>query len=98
MSNPLTAIARAVRKSAEIVSYYANEGIDLERVEKSVSDQRMNICKSCEIDGKKGLIMPLYNCRECGCFMHLKTTLLYDPVESGRQGEKVKTVCPLGKW
>jgi len=98
IKNPITAIAAAIKKSADIASYYATEGIDLQRVDDELSAQRMQICKSCKIDGKTGLIMPFYQCRVCKCFMHFKTTLLFDPVESGKQGEKVKTVCPLGKW
>lgn len=45
-----------------------------------VSDKRMSICISCD------RIIPIVNqCKECGCFMGLKTKL-----ESAK--------CPIGKW
>jgi hypothetical protein len=41
---------------------------------------RLDICNSCPRLNKR-----LMKCRECGCFMNLKTTLS-------------KAKCPLGKW
>ena len=101
--NPFASIRSAVKRAAEIVSYYANEGIDLETVPKEQSKNRMEICRACTIpqpDGTeiKGLIYPTLNCRSCGCFMLIKTRLLFDPIESGAKGEKTLTHCPLGKW
>lgn len=101
--NPIASIRNAVKRAGEILSYYASEGIDLETVPKEESKNRMDICKACEIqqpDGTilQGLIRPTLNCRECGCFMVIKTKLLFDPIESGAKGEKTKTHCPLGKW
>ena len=32
------------------------------------------------------------------CFVDIKAPLLYDPVESQKMGEKVKTACPQGYW
>jgi len=49
-------------------------------IDKSVSDQRMSICLACE-----HLIKLTNQCKECGCFMNLKTKL---------QNAK----CPIGKW
>ena len=43
-------------------------------------DARMAICNSCP-----SLIHITSQCRECGCFMKLKTKL-------------AAAVCPLGKW
>jgi hypothetical protein len=59
--------------------------IDLFNPEKPRSDQetidaRLAICNTCPQLNKK-----LQQCRKCGCFMKLKTTL-----------QQAK--CPLGKW
>ena len=59
--------------------------IDLFNPEKPRSDQetideRLAICNTCPQLNKK-----LMQCRKCGCFMKLKTTL-----------QQAK--CPLGKW
>ena len=43
-------------------------------------DRRFNICKECD-----RLFKPTRTCKECGCFMAMKTWL--------RLAE-----CPLGKW
>lgn len=45
-----------------------------------VVDKRMIICNSCP-----QLIPITTNCKECGCFMNIKTKLL-------------TATCPLGKW
>lgn len=37
-------------------------------------------------------------CDVCGCIMWIKAKLLNDPVETAKQGETIKTDCPLGKW
>ena len=39
------------------------------RSEKSLADQRMDICKQCPFFSKK------QTCKKCGCIMRLKTTL-----------------------
>lgn len=44
------------------------------------SNHRLEICKSCP-----ELIKSVNQCKQCGCFMQLKTKL-----ESAK--------CPLGKW
>lgn len=44
------------------------------------SNSRLDICKSCP-----ELITVVNQCKQCGCFMNIKTKL-----ESAR--------CPLGKW
>jgi len=50
----------------------------MERSEKELVQQRMDICKTCPwFNGRR--------CRQCGCFMALKTTL--------RQAK-----CPIDKW
>jgi hypothetical protein len=45
-----------------------------------VSNARMDICKTCP-----RLVPIVHQCRECGCFMAVKTQL-----ESAK--------CPLGRW
>jgi hypothetical protein len=41
---------------------------------------RQDICRDCN-----SLIKPIWTCKECGCFMKIKTRL-------------DMSVCPLGKW
>lgn len=48
--------------------------------EDELSDARMEICNDCD-----RLIDLTKQCRECGCFMVLKTKL-------------INASCPLGKW
>ena len=50
------------------------------RSDKDLIDSRLAICNECPWLHKK-----LMKCRQCGCFMKLKTTL--------KQAE-----CPIGKW
>lgn len=50
------------------------------RANEDLSNFRMDICVQCD-----RLITLTKQCRECGCFMNMKTKLL---------GAK----CPLGKW
>ena len=50
------------------------------RSDKDLIEYRLEICNSCEWFNKR-----LQKCRQCGCFMHLKTTL--------RQAS-----CPKDKW
>ena len=45
----------------------------------SRSEQRMAVCKQCPE------LRALNNCRQCGCFMDIKTRIY-------------SAVCPLGKW
>jgi hypothetical protein len=47
---------------------------------KEVQDERFAICTECE-----HFISESSRCKECGCFMNLKTTLL-------------GATCPIGKW
>jgi hypothetical protein len=50
------------------------------KAESTVKENRMSICLSCP-----DLIKLTNQCKRCGCFMELKTTL-----------EQSK--CPIGKW
>jgi len=51
-----------------------------EKASESLSSERFSICKACP-----ELITPINQCKKCGCFMNLKTSL------------KIAK-CPLGKW
>lgn len=48
--------------------------------DKETRDKRYDICKECD-----RLFKPTRTCKECGCFMGLKTWLK-------------TSECPLGKW
>lgn len=48
--------------------------------DRDARDARLSVCKSCD-----RLFKPTMSCRECGCFMALKTWL-------------TDATCPLGKW
>ena len=50
------------------------------KVHKDVKKYRYDTCKGCEAFNKL-----TRSCKECGCFMALKTTL-------------ANAYCPLGKW
>lgn len=41
-----------------------------EYVDKQISEERLDICKSCPF-----LVKATSQCQKCGCFMHLKTKL-----------------------
>jgi hypothetical protein len=53
---------------------------ETEYVDAAVSTKRFSICESCP-----ELINPTKQCKQCGCFMVLKTKL-------------AKAECPLHKW
>lgn len=48
--------------------------------DEDIAQKRINICEVCP-----QLLKVTYQCKECGCFMKLKTKLK-------------EAVCPLGKW
>lgn len=52
---------------------------DTPEVEPEVKASRLSICESCP------KLLPTKQCKECGCFMPVKTGLLY-------------ASCPLQKW
>jgi hypothetical protein len=49
-------------------------------IDQKIADQRFSICLECP-----RLIKKTKQCRECGCFMELKTKLY-------------NAYCPIGKW
>lgn len=51
-----------------------------EYVEESVAKERFDICKSCP-----ELIKLTSQCKKCGCFMKIKTTMAH-------------ATCPINKW
>lgn len=72
------------RRSAELKAGASVKPTDLLNRENYISDEavskRMSICLECP-----RLVKLTHQCKECGCFMNLKT--------------KLKTAsCPLGKW
>lgn len=50
------------------------------RVSEEVRSTRFSVCQGCD-----RLMHLTHQCKECGCFMNLKTAL-------------EKATCPLGKW
>lgn len=50
------------------------------KVSDEIQEERMSICNSCP-----ELIKLTHQCKKCGCFMKLKTTLK-------------EAACPIGKW
>ena len=53
---------------------------DDERIDDESQQRRYDICKSCD-----QFIQRTAQCKQCGCFMRLKTKL-------------IDAACPLGKW
>jgi hypothetical protein len=51
-----------------------------EEAEKPFHEIRLNICKACP-----RLFKPTMQCKECGCFMRIKTRMKSQS-------------CPIGKW
>ncbi len=47
---------------------------------RELTEKRLKICSECP-----RLFKPTYTCKECGCFMKIKTKIL-------------GASCPLGKW
>lgn len=52
----------------------------IEKLSKEESKKRLDICISCD-----KFFKPTGQCKECGCFMALKTQIAH-------------AVCPLNKW
>jgi hypothetical protein len=50
------------------------------RTEENLQKARIEICETCE-----RFFKPTRQCRECGCFMDMKTKL-------------EEAYCPIGKW
>lgn len=53
---------------------------NIPRVSEDVESTRMSLCMDCP-----ELIKTTKQCKQCGCFMNMKTKL-------------EKATCPLGKW
>ena len=53
---------------------------NIEKLSEEVANKRLDICLGCD-----RLIKLTNQCKECGCFMNLKTKL-------------PNATCPIGKW
>jgi hypothetical protein len=69
-----------VREPAKDVTFFDLFDPSEERSDKELIEQRLAICNECPWFNKRSA-----RCRQCGCYMKLKTTL-----------ERAK--CPMGKW
>lgn len=54
--------------------------INGEKSPEDLAEYRLNVCKACEFYRER-----TNQCKKCGCFMKLKTTL-------------AKAKCPINKW
>lgn len=74
---------------------------DKTQVSATEQAMRWSKCTPCT-KNKKGfdlLVMKeVDKCALCGCSLHRKIPLEFDPVESEKRGEKVRTHCPDGQW
>ena len=70
-------------------------GIPTARVPREVKAGRLETCEACP-SGK--FIEPTRQCGVCGCFMQIKASLEFDPVESAKKAALTRTVCPLSHW
>lgn len=68
---------KSIRQAAEKL---ANNTIPYEKVSPEIQQERWNICQSCE-----WLYKPTNSCRQCGCFMAIKTWMATQR-------------CPIKKW
>lgn len=78
---------------AEGIQFYVDQGIQVVLVPPEMRQIRLNICENCDLFDQEQR-----RCTHCKCFMDIKTTLRYDPVESAKQGKRVKCACPINKW
>lgn len=72
---------------------YREMGYDPVFVSREQRAKRMEICRACP-----EFLPASQRCKICGCFMPLKSTLEYDPVETALKKKIVHTHCPLDKW
>lgn len=83
----------ALQRLVKTVEWMATKGVATDKVPEQVAAERLEICERCE-----HFIKATRQCGKCLCFMDVKTKLVYDPVESVKQLEEIKTFCPVGKW
>ncbi len=72
---------------------YATGFADNTKVDEATQAIRIGTCEGCP-----RFIALTRQCGVCLCFVDIKAPLMYDPVESQKKGEKVKTACPQGYW
>ena len=77
------------------LDYMIKHEVPADQVPDSVREQRLSICQNCPTDEFRKVTR---QCKKCGCFMDIKARLIYDPVESVKNAEHVKTFCPSGHW
>lgn len=78
------------------VSMWQKAKAQWQLVEKSQAQERMDICRknTCGHFREK-----MERCGKCGCFLRVKTKLVYDPIRTVLNGgKKILTVCPDGLW
>ena len=70
----------AERQAAGHIGPSAILNPDSEKVSDALAEARFSICEGCE-----HLLKATNQCKKCGCFMKIKTTLKY-------------AECPINKW
>lgn len=70
-------------------------GISSETVPDDVAHDRITICENCP---SNKFARATRQCKQCKCFMDVKTRLVVDPVESALQAKTILTRCPLDHW
>lgn len=82
-------------QAGKALTQLAMGGYDSTKVENTVFEARMKICRACP------KFSPMFTqCGVCKCFLNIKARLVYDPVETDKHPTKQKqeTKCPLGNW
>ena len=84
----------AIQRLAATVEWMVGNGVDSTKVPKEVKQERLEICRKCEHFTKSR------QCGLCLCFMDVKASLVFDPVQSAKQLKDVRTICAANppKW
>lgn len=82
-----------IERLKKTVEFFAKEGIQTEYVTEDQKGLRLSLCEPCD-----EFIQETRQCGICTCFMDVKTSFLYDPVETLKQGKQVLTKCPKDLW
>jgi hypothetical protein len=77
------------------VAWMIDKGYPGQRVPEAVKQERLQICEKCEL-----FKSDTRQCSVCSCFMDVKASLVYDPVESSKAGNAVLVRCAADtpKW
>jgi len=84
-----------LKRISGTISWMSEKGIPTEQVPAEILLERLAICKNCPDNKFMNLTR---QCKVCMCFMDVKARIVYDPIKSAKEGELVKTVCPLNHW